>query len=137
MEENKDMEVNFGDLTKMVEPKSEEKVVTLPKLSDSQSMGDMTRPFTAEFRTSRTLLPIKLPSQHSVKDLSRLENMMGRHKESEAYDELYRDLDNTVKNKVKEWGNNKARMEEESMRRRESMRFGNRFESRGWRPQTA
>lgn len=46
-------------------------------------------------------------------------------------------MDNTVKNKIKEWGNNKARMEEESMRRRESMRFGNRFESRGWRPQTA
>lgn len=28
-------------------------------------------------------------------------------------------------------------MEEESVRRRESMRYGNRFENRAWRPQTA
>lgn len=77
MEENKDLEVNMGDLKAMFdrpEPKESEKKLSLPKLSESHSVNDV-RPMTADFRTTRTLLPVKLPTQHSDKDLLRLDFM--------------------------------------------------------------
>lgn len=79
MEENKDLEVNMGDLKAMfdrpeVKELEEEKKVTFPKLSESHSVAEV-RPMTADFRSSRTLLPIRLPSQHSEKDIFRLETM--------------------------------------------------------------
>lgn len=63
--------------------------------------------------------------------------MYERFNERKEYDQQYKELDKKVYSSLKEWSDNKARMEEEAQRRRESMRYGNRFENRAWRPQTA